>query len=242
MQTSYRFRQWLAGLLTLSLTVLPPPASAAFGVGDIVYDPTNYAQNVLTAVRALQSNINEAMEIANQLHQIEMEARNLARLPQEAWDSVRSDLNQLRQLAQSASGISYALQRLSTQFKEMYPGYQAPTHYEQQYQQWTDNSLNGIQQALKAAQQQSQQFEQESTNTQSLTDLSSTADGQMQALQAGNMIALQMVNQLQELRQLQVMEMQAQNTYMATQIQNDASEKAAVKNWLDRNKSFVPHM
>jgi P-type conjugative transfer protein TrbJ len=242
MTSSVLYRQLIAGLITLSLSVLPPPARALFGAGDIVYDPANYAQNVLTAARALQSNLNEAMEIANQLHQIEMEARNLARLPQAAWDSVRSDLNQLRQLAQSASGISYALQRLSTQFKELYPGYQAPTNYEQQYQQWTDNSLTGIQQALKAAQQQSQQFEQESTNTQSLTDLSSTADGQMQALQAGNMIALQLVNQLQALRHLQVMETQAQNLYMASQLQNQAEEKAAIKTWLDSDIGYQSKM
>ena len=242
MTSSVLCRQLIAGLITLSLSVLPPPARALFGAGDIVYDPTNYAQNVLTAARALQSNLNEAMEIANQLHQIEMEARNLARLPQAAWDSVRADLNQLRQLAQSASGISYALQRLSTQFKEIYPGYQASTTYEQQYQQWTENSLTGIQQALKAAQQQSQQFEQESTNTQSLADLSSTADGQMQALQAGNMIALQLVDQLQALRQLQVMETQAQNLYMAAQLQNQAEEKAALKKWLDSDIGYQSKM
>jgi hypothetical protein len=33
----YRCHQLLAGLLALSLTVLPPPASALFGAGDMVF-------------------------------------------------------------------------------------------------------------------------------------------------------------------------------------------------------------
>ena len=239
---TFSFRPFMAGLITLSLTVLPPPASAVFGVGDIVYDPANYAQNVLTAVRALQSNLNEAMEIANQLHQIEMEAKNLARLPQEAWDSVQADLKNLRELSQSSSGISYALQRLSTQFKEMYPGYQAPTHYEQHYQQWTNTSLDGINKALDAAKDQLNRFDQKSTDAQKLLDQSIAADGQLQALQAGNMIALQMVSGLQELQQLQALETQAQNLYMAAQIQNQAEEKAAIKKWLDSDIGYKSKM
>ena len=238
MSLSYQFRQLLAGLITLSLTLLPPPV----GGGDIVFDPSNYSQNVLTAVRALQSNLNEARQIANQLQQIEIEVKNMVSFPVETWQTVQADLDQLKQLAQALPDIGTAMQTLSTNFNQIYPGYQAPTNYEQQYQEWTDTSLNRIQAALKVAQQQYQQFEQESTRRQSLTDLSSAAVGQMQVLQAGNMIALQLVNQLQELRQLQTVEMQAQNAYMATQIQNNAAEKAAVKDWLERNKHFVPHM
>ena len=85
MPVSYRFHQRLAGLLALSLVVLPPPASALFGAGDMVFDPSNFGQNVLTAARALQSNINEAMQIANQLRQIEMEVKNLASFPAGVW-------------------------------------------------------------------------------------------------------------------------------------------------------------
>jgi P-type conjugative transfer protein TrbJ len=238
----YRLRQPLAGLLVLSLSVLPPPASALFGVGDIVYDPANFGQNVLTAMRALQSNVNEAQQIQNQLQQIAMEARNLAALPQSVWSNIQADLNQLQQLAQSSGAISYALQNLSAQFHQIYPGYQAPADYQQQYQQWTNNSLERIGKALDAATQQSKQFEQESATTQSLADLSKAAEGQMQALQAGNMIALQMVNRLQELQHLQVLEMQAQNLYMAQQIQDKAAQDAKIKQWLDSDIGYKSKM
>src|SRR3546814_20138642 len=62
-------------LLTRALTVamlmsvgLPLPARAQFG--GIVYDPSNYAQNVLTAARSLQA-------VNNQIRQIENQAQSL---------------------------------------------------------------------------------------------------------------------------------------------------------------------
>jgi len=40
-------------MATTPLT-MAPPAHAVFGVGDIVIDPTNLAQNILTAARSLE--------------------------------------------------------------------------------------------------------------------------------------------------------------------------------------------
>ena len=49
-------RALLAGAIALSVTgtMTAVPAHAQFGFGGIVYDPTNYASNVLQAARALQ--------------------------------------------------------------------------------------------------------------------------------------------------------------------------------------------
>ena len=242
MQTPYRFRQLLAGLLALSLIVLPPPASALFGAGDIVYDPSNFSQNVLTAARALQSNLNEVQQIANQLRQIEMEVKNLASFPAGVWGEIQSDLDQLKQLAQSSGDIGYTLQNLDVQFKQMYPGYQAPTNYEQEYQTWTSNSLEGIKTALETANRQSKEFPQEKVNMQQITGMSDSAVGQMQTLQAGNMLAAQLVEQMQKLRLLQMSEMQAQNLYMAQQIQDKAAEDAKIKQWLDSDIGYKSKM
>ncbi|HYQ91975.1 MAG TPA: P-type conjugative transfer protein TrbJ [Candidatus Competibacteraceae bacterium] len=235
-------RHVIAGLITLSLSVLPPPASALFGAGDIVYDPTNYAQNVLTAARALQSNLNEAAQIANQLKQIEMEVRNLVNWPTEVWNEVKADMEMLRQLANSSGDISTALSTLSAQFNRLYPGYQAPADYQQEYQTWTSNSLTGIKTALETVNRQNKAIEEEEANTQRLTNMSASAVGQLQVLQSGNLLAAQLVQQLQNLRELQMAEMQAQNAYMAAQIQDQASEKAAIKKWLDSDIGYKSKM
>ena len=49
-------RKKLAALMLTGAIALAPmqPAYALFGVGDIVIDPTNLAQNILTAARPLE--------------------------------------------------------------------------------------------------------------------------------------------------------------------------------------------
>jgi conjugative transfer region protein TrbK len=67
-------RAILAGMLAataIAPVVAPMPAYAQFGFGGIVYDPTNYAQNVLTAARSLS-------QINNQIQQIQQQATIVA--------------------------------------------------------------------------------------------------------------------------------------------------------------------
>src|SRR3546814_8431026 len=75
-------------LLTRALTVamlmsvgLPLPARAQFG--GIVYDPSNYAQNVLTAARSLQA-------VNNQIRQLENQAQSLINRSEEHTSELQS--------------------------------------------------------------------------------------------------------------------------------------------------------
>src|SRR3546814_2274699 len=63
----------------VSGTMIATPAQAQFG--GIVYDPTNYAQNVLTAARPLQQINNHIQQIQNQAPTPINETTNLANLP-----------------------------------------------------------------------------------------------------------------------------------------------------------------
>jgi conjugal transfer/entry exclusion protein len=60
--------------------VLVPPARHA-QFGGIVYDPTNYAQNVLTAARTLEQINNQITSLQNEAQMLINQARNLASLP-----------------------------------------------------------------------------------------------------------------------------------------------------------------
>ena len=71
-------RPLLLGTCALGLMV-STPASAQFG--GIVYDPSNYAQNVLTAARSLQQINNQITSLQNQAQSLINQARNLASLP-----------------------------------------------------------------------------------------------------------------------------------------------------------------
>ena len=59
----------LAVPVALSPMLANPAQAQLFGFGRIVYDPSNYAQNVLTAARTLE-------QINNQITSLQNEAQN----------------------------------------------------------------------------------------------------------------------------------------------------------------------
>ena len=80
---SPRIRDLLAaGAAVLSMTataLVPTPAYAQFG--GIVYDPSNYSQNILTAARTLEQINNQIRQLQNEAQMLINQARNLASLP-----------------------------------------------------------------------------------------------------------------------------------------------------------------
>jgi P-type conjugative transfer protein TrbJ len=198
-----------------------------------VFDPINYVQNVLNQANTLKTTLNQATQIEYQLQQIQMQVQGLRNIPSGEWGKIQSDLARLRQIVQRGQGISYADQNLATDFNSMYPGFASPTDYYQAYRGWTTNALGSIQTSLEDAGLQSQQLQSEDGVLQGLQTMSDGTTGHMQALQVGNMISMQQVEQLQKLRQLQMAQIQAQAGFFATQQQVQSSQYAALKAWID---------
>jgi P-type conjugative transfer protein TrbJ len=214
---------------------LTQPAAAQL----TVFDPANYAQNTLTELHTLQSTINEATQISNQLQQLAHQVQNLQNIPSGIWGQVQQDLSSLTQIAKVGQSISYADSTLSAEFAKMYPGYTVPTNYTQAYTQWGTNALGGMQGALASAGLQSSQFASEDATFAQLQALSDGAAGHMQALQVSNMIAIAQVQQLQKLRQLQMAQLQGELGYLATQQQNELTKFAILRAWLDSQKNYT---
>ena len=76
--TARRLRVALAAsAAVLTLATASVPARAQW----IVFDPTNFSQNVLTAARELQQINNQITMLTNQATSLVNQARNLANLP-----------------------------------------------------------------------------------------------------------------------------------------------------------------
>lgn len=198
-----------------------------------VFDPINYAQNVLTRANTLKTTLNQATQIANQLQQIQLQVRSLRAIPRGLWGLIQADLAQLRAIVQRSQGLSYADQNLSSDFAQAYPGFAASTDYVAAYRQWTQKALGGIKTSLEDAGLQSRQLQSEDDVLAALQAMSDGATGHLQAMQVSNMIAVQQVQQLQKLRQLQMAQIQAQAGFLAAQQQNQSSQYAALKLWIE---------
>jgi len=200
------------------------PSLAAGGLATEWTQLANHIELVAAVAKQTQMVINQVQMIANQIEML----KSIKTFPKGEWGKVIMILNQLDSIVRQGQALSYAMQHLSETFQEKYPGYQAPADYALAYQNWSATTLDSIRGALMAAGFQSEQFATETATMTTLQNLSDSAVGQTQVIQAGNMIANQLVAQLQKLRQLQMAQMQAQNAYMAHEVNQQAASEAAV--------------
>jgi P-type conjugative transfer protein TrbJ len=214
MNTKRFSRFALIVLATFWLTLLSVPANALFGVGDVVFDPTMFASQ-------LQQLQQETATVTNLAQQLQYVVKNTTGGGAGVWQSNQNLLANLGNLINEQEGLSYTVQGVNQQFKQLYPGFGVATTAGVQSPQTTaETTLNTLNGALASAQAQAQNFEAERASLQTLELKNQTAIGNLQAVQVSNEIALAQVQQVQMLRQLIMAEMNSQNVAAANQVNN----------------------
>ena len=100
----------------LSLAIAAPPASAQW----IVFDPSNFSQNVLTAARELQQVTNQIQMLSNQATMLVNQARNLANLPMSTLSQLQSSTAQTQSLLGQAQNIAFNVQAIEQAYSTNY--------------------------------------------------------------------------------------------------------------------------
>src|SRR5438552_5329169 len=112
-----RFRGFVAATLVgLGTIQALKPASAQL----VVFDPNNYAQNVLTAARALQQINNQITSLQNQAQMLVNQAKNLANLPYSSLQQLEQSIQRTQQLLAQAQRISFDIQQIDRAFSTTY--------------------------------------------------------------------------------------------------------------------------
>ncbi len=151
-----------------SLMTAMPAAQAQW----VVIDPTNLAQNILTAARTLEQINNQILQLQNEAQMLMNQARNLTSLDFSALNELRSALSATNQLIQQAQGLAFNVAQMETEFARLYPD--AYTASDLRQQMATDartrwrNSLEALRTATKVQSQAVQNF---ASDERTLTDL-----------------------------------------------------------------------
>ena len=219
-------RAILSGVLASAAVVpmiAPMPAYAQFG--GIVYDPTNYAQNVLTAARSLQQINNQIQQIQQQATSLINEARNLASLPLSTVSTLQQQIQQTQQLLGQAQRIAYDVQDIQQAFNGRYKGAALTGDHAQMVAnanaRWED-SVGAFQDALQVQAGVVGNIESARTTMDSLVSASQSATGALQATQAGNQLLALQSQQLADLTAA----VAAQGRAQALQSARQAAEEA----------------
>lgn len=179
----------LAAVLSVSLLAVQPASALT------VFDPSNFVQNTLTAVRTLE-------QINNQINQLQNEAQMLMNQPEPAnldfniVNRLRSTLATTERLIAEARGLAYDVQSMDATFARLYPEQYAATisgdRMAQDARERWQNTLNGLHTAMRMQAQVSQNLAQDESALADLVSQSQSATGALQAMQATNqLLALQ---------------------------------------------------
>ena len=182
--------------LSMTCTAVPSPAQV------VVFDPNNYAQNVLTAARALQQINNQITSLQNQAQMLINQAKNLASLPYSSLQQLQSSIQRTQQLLIQAQRIAYNVQQIDNAFSTTYApasaGISSQTLVANAQARW-QTSIAGFQDALRVHAGVVGNLDTNRTQTAALVTSSQSASGALQATQAGNQLAALLAQQLADL-------------------------------------------
>jgi P-type conjugative transfer protein TrbJ len=200
---------------------------------------------ILNNVELVNQSAQMYQQVQQTLQQVMMEKQQLQNLiaaPSQSWGQAQQELAALADLVNKTASLSYAGGNIDQLFKTKFPGYAKTagnTNFGNKFYDSMKVQLDGLNSALQAAGLQSSQFANERMAIQQIQSMSAGSPGSLQALQAGNMIASQQIDQLQKLRQLYMAQMQAQNSYMAGQAQQQADQTDAVQTFMNQGNGTV---
>jgi P-type conjugative transfer protein TrbJ len=186
--------------LPLPGTLFIPPAHAQFG--GVVYDPTNYASNVLQAARALQQINNQITQIQQQASSLINQAKNLTSLPQSTLASLQGQINSTRTLLSQAQRIAFNVQSVQSAFSDRYKGSALQSDHARMVAnadaRWQD-SVGAFEDALSVQAGVVGNIGDTRSSIDTLVGASQSASGALQAAQAGNQLLALQSQQLADL-------------------------------------------
>lgn len=215
----------LAGPLAVSLALAPPAAQAQW----TVYDPANYAQNVLTAARALQTINNQISALQNQAQMLIGQAKTLASLPYSSLAVLQAQVDRTRELLGQAQALAYDVATVQKAFAANYGAVDLSASdaalTARADARWTV-AVAGFEDALKVQAGVVGGLGASRDQLSNLVNASQGAVGGLQAAQAGNQLLALQAQQLADLIALNAAQGRAQALEAADQAAARADAKA----------------
>lgn len=228
-----------ASVIALSIATVIPPATAQI----IVFDPNNYAQNILTAARALQQVNNQIISLQNQAQSLINQGRNLASLPYSSLQQVQQSIQRTQQLLSQAQNIAYNVQQIDHAFQTTYGSANARQSDQaliaNAQQRW-QNSVAALQDALRVQAGVVGNLDTNRTQMSALVTSSQSATGALQATQAGNQILALQAQQLADLTAAVAAQGRAQSLESAQRAAAQDQAKEQLRRFLTPGTGYQP--
>jgi len=221
----------MVGAAAIATTVLPAAPARAI----IVFDPSNYTQNVLTAARTLQQISNQIRSLQNEAQGLINQAKNLSRIGFPEIRGITRALQQIDGLMDAARGIGFDIAHLDAQFAALFP--QSAGHA---------SDLNGqivaaYRQTMSIQAQVVENVEADAPVLDEIVARSQDAEGALQVGQATNQLLALTAKQQFQLQTLMAAQFRSQAIEQARRAQGEIDARAATVRFLGSGSAYHPH-
>ena len=220
--------------ILLTAVVMPlafsTPAHAIFGFGDIVIDPTNLIQNVLTATRTLQ-------QVQIQIQSLRNQAQHLVSQGFDVSGDLNQTLNEITRLTNEARALTYRIDQIERAFESHFPDAYADWSVTEQAQ-IADAQQDAAREAYRdSVMMQAQIVEAVQADARNLDNLifaSQSSVGELSAMQAGNQITALSAKQTMQMQEMMASQYRAQAIERSRAIYQEQAGAARHESFMGR--------
>jgi P-type conjugative transfer protein TrbJ len=224
----------VAGALVLGMAgaVIGVPTAAA---GMIVYDPNNYAENLLQAMRALD-------QLRTMTRQLEAELRMIQSLGTTKREDIQSVMHRMESLLYQTDGLGFDLDRIGDDFEVLYPGEYNSHDYRRiaaQAERWTAQNRSAVRESMSTTSLAAENLARHDQRLQELLAASDSAVGTTAAIQAGNQILASLGAQIADMNAVIIAQNRAVDSKAAEEGARKAQQKALEGVFWDAGQSTI---
>lgn len=231
----------VASLSAVAATVLVPttPAQAI-----VVFDPSNYSQNVLTAARTLQQINNQIRSLQNQAQSLINQAKNLSTISFPELQAIKSSISQIDQLMGEARTIQFRMANLDQQFHRLFPeSFDQALKTDQHVidaRGRLDASMAAYRQTMGVQAQVVENIAADAETLSGIVARSQGAEGALQGIQAGNQLLALVAKQQFQIQNLMAAQYRADAVERARRVQSESDAHAATVKFLGSGSAYTP--
>lgn len=203
-----------------------------------VFDPSNYAQNLLQAARALVQIDNQVQSLQHEVTMLQNMARDLAPQPHSVLPELALALRRIEALIDDAEGIALSMAETERAWAEVYPQAYADSIsgnalLRDAHQRWI-YAMEGFAHSLRLQAELAQTLAGDEALIAELVDLSQAAAGNLQASQATNQLLALQAKQQAQFQAMAAAQYRAQSLEQARQAMAQEQARAQFARFIAR--------
>ena len=235
-------RRGAVAALAIGLTLTSASQAHALGT---VFDPFNYAQNILTASRSLTQINQQIDQLRNEAQMLSKMERDLAPLGQTVSPELASTLARLKELMEQADGIKLKVLESDQAIAKLFPNELDEARSRDEVvrdatSRWQE-TLAAYKRSASLQAQISEDIDSDAALMSTLLARSGAAAGNLAVAQTGNELAGLSLKQSMQLQQMMAVQYRAESLDRARRLASEREGRARFKKFLGSSRgTYTP--